>query len=87
VAVVAALIKAGAAVDRARFGGETPLYAAAKQNHEAVVAVLLEAGANVDMVTEDLGYSARFWIKVNKLEVNLDPRCADRAQANVHGAA
>jgi cytohesin len=44
-AVVVALIKAGANLNRTRFMSLTPLYLAEEMGHEAVYDALLEAGA------------------------------------------
>jgi ankyrin repeat protein len=40
------LIKAGADVNQASSLGITPLYVAAQQGHEGIVAVLIQAGAD-----------------------------------------
>ena len=46
--MVKALIEAGADVNKAADDGETPLYTAASNGHEAVVTALIEAGADVN---------------------------------------
>ena len=46
--MVAALIKAGCDVDKARNNGCTPLFMAAENGHGEVVAALLKGGCDVD---------------------------------------
>ena len=53
VAMVRALIEAGADVNKAGDGDATPLYAAAQKGHEAVVRALIELGADVNKATDD----------------------------------
>ena len=45
---MAALITAGAEVDKANGSGDTPLIFASKNSDEAIVALLITAGAEVD---------------------------------------
>ena len=45
--MVRALLAAGADVKKPRNDGRTPLFIAAKNGHEAIVAALMEAGGDV----------------------------------------
>ena len=60
--MVKALIEAGADVNKADDDGETPLYMAAWNGHEAVVKALIEAGADVNKaeMTVDAAVHGRF---------------------------
>ena len=60
VAIVAALLAAGADVSLATGGGQTPLHWAANGGHAAVVATLLAAGAEVNAKSDDGGTPLRF---------------------------
>jgi hypothetical protein len=51
-AVIAALLKAGAKINRATTGGCTPLFIAAQEEHTAAVSVLIGAGAEIDIVDD-----------------------------------
>jgi ankyrin repeat protein len=50
-AVVTALLRAGASIDKTESTGRTPLHMAAHRGHEAVVVLLLQAGADVNKAT------------------------------------
>jgi len=50
-AMVTALLRAGASVDKTQSAGRTPLHKAAQRGHEAVVALLHQAGADVNKAT------------------------------------
>ena len=55
------LLAAGAAVDTAMMDtGDTPLFVASQEGHEAVVSRLIAAGAAVDMATVDDGSTPLF---------------------------
>uniref|UniRef100_A0A7S0SKV2 Uncharacterized protein n=1 Tax=Mantoniella antarctica TaxID=81844 RepID=A0A7S0SKV2_9CHLO len=50
-AMVTALLRAGASVDKTQSAGRTPLHKAAQRGHEAVMALLHQAGADVNKAT------------------------------------
>ena len=53
---------------RVHFQGDTALYVAAQEGHEAVVATLLKAGAEINAKTEDGIKSKRFLVSDQYVE-------------------